>query len=242
MNTRFVIEQPKSRPAAPPSHQPTAGGEGGGPSASASPNERAASAARSSSASLPGDAPPVATNPNDPDDPIAIAYRRVGDLTRRSQHRGYATATYFYAYAYGCPKKDIEPAAGFRDQQVIGTMTGVAMAPISTASKTRVGRAGLILAGALTAAVLSTGVFAGSAKADPSQAAMSAAQSAVRDARDQVQQRQLAEHRSYRLPQISPRWLPHGRSRDCWNPKDTAAGRLKRGHEDRDFADHVRHG
>src|SRR6516165_9469249 len=89
-----------------------------------------------------------------------------------------------------------------------------AMAPISTASKTRVGRAGLILAGALTAAVLSTGVFAGSAKADPSQAAMSAAQSAVRDARDQVQQRQLAEHRSYRS-QISPRGLPHGRSREC---------------------------
>src|SRR6516162_1887030 len=86
-----------------------------------------------------------------------------------------------------------------------------AMAPISTASKTRVGRAGLIL----TAAVLSTGVFAGSAKADPSQAAMSAAQSAVRDARDQIQQRQLAEHRSYRLPQIPPRWLPHGRSREC---------------------------
>src|SRR5215471_12214267 len=64
--------------------------------------------------------------PERPDDPIAIAYRRVGDLTRRSQHRGYATATYFYAYAYGCPKKDIEPGAGFRDQQVIGTMTGVA--------------------------------------------------------------------------------------------------------------------
>jgi len=70
------------------------------------------------------------------------------------------------------------------------------MAPISTASKTRVGRAGLILAGALTAAVLSTGAFAGSAKAGVSRASTWAVQSAVRDARDQVQRR--LDHRSYR--------------------------------------------
>src|SRR5215469_14614019 len=85
MNTRFVIEQPKSPPAAPPS-QPAAGGDGGGPSASASPNERAGSPhslpAWSSSAFPAVDASPAATNPNDPDDPIAIAHRRVQEASQ----------------------------------------------------------------------------------------------------------------------------------------------------------------
>jgi hypothetical protein len=43
----------------------------------------------------------------------------------------------------------------------------------------------------------STGTFAESAKTKASQASMWAAQSAVRDARDQVQRRPLAQHRWY---------------------------------------------
>jgi len=70
------------------------------------------------------------------------------------------------------------------------------MARVSCVSKTRAGHFGLVLAGSLAIAVLSTGALAGSAKASASQAGMSAAQSAVRDARDQVQRRLWAERRS----------------------------------------------
>jgi hypothetical protein len=50
---------------------------------------------------------------------------------------------------------------------------------------------------ATLAVVLSVGAFAESAKAGASQAGMAAAQSAVRDARDQVQRRQWAQYRRH---------------------------------------------
>jgi len=71
------------------------------------------------------------------------------------------------------------------------------MSWISSVPKARAGHLGLVLAGSLAVAVLSTGAFAGSARAGASQASMAAAQSAVRDARDQVQRRLWAQHRSY---------------------------------------------
>jgi len=70
------------------------------------------------------------------------------------------------------------------------------MTQISTVLKARTSGIGLI-AGTLTAVVLSTGAFAGSAKAGVSRASTWAVQSAVRDARDQVQRRLWAHHRSY---------------------------------------------
>jgi hypothetical protein len=72
------------------------------------------------------------------------------------------------------------------------------MARISSVSNARgAGHLALILAGSLAVAVLLTSGFAGSAQAGASQAGMAAAQSAVRDARDQVQRRQWAQHRAY---------------------------------------------
>jgi hypothetical protein len=72
------------------------------------------------------------------------------------------------------------------------------MTGISTAFKSSLtfksGQIGLIFA---AATILSAGVFAGSAEAGASQAGMAAAQAAVRDARDQVQRRQWAQHRSH---------------------------------------------
>lgn len=78
-------------------------------------------------------------------------------------------------------------------------------------TKSRAARIGLFLVGALAAAPLS-GAFAGRATAGASRAGMAAAQSAVRDARDQVQRRLWAQHRSYQWyrPHYSYQWYrPH---------------------------------
>jgi len=69
------------------------------------------------------------------------------------------------------------------------------MVRISRVSKPSGRHLGLILATSLGVALLSTGAFAGSVKANASQASMGATQSAVRDARDQVQRRLWAQQR-----------------------------------------------
>jgi hypothetical protein len=78
MNTRFVIEQ-QSPPVAPPSHHTAAAGDGSGPSASASPNERAGSPlpARTVVFGISGSGCPARRHqPERPGwDPIAIAMR-----------------------------------------------------------------------------------------------------------------------------------------------------------------------
>jgi hypothetical protein len=66
---------------------------------------------------------------------------------------------------------------------------------IRISAKLKPARAALTFAGAVIATLVSTGAFAGSAKAGVSRASTWAVQSAVRDARDQVQRRQWAQPR-----------------------------------------------